>query len=120
MAKLTPIAGAFVIVCILWPHAGHAAPDEVAALRAEIEALKTDYASRVQALEARIQQLERAVGAAPGTPPGAGTGTPATGPSAAGVVSVDHTAGVTCTRPATVIGQAKNGGARARNACEVG
>ena len=88
MAKLAPIAGAFVIVCILWPHVGRAAPDEVATLRAEIEALKTDYASRVQALEARIQQLERAVGTAQGTAPGAASATPAAGPSAAGVASV--------------------------------
>ena len=73
MAKLTPIAAAIVFVCLVWPAAGHAAPDDLAALRAELEALKTDYTSRVQALEARIKQLEGAVvtaqlGAAP-TPP---------------------------------------------------
>ena len=79
MAKLTPIAGAFVIVCMLWPHAGHAAPDDVAKLRAEIEALKTDYASRVQALEARIQQLENAAATAQAARPGAAPGTPAAG-----------------------------------------
>lgn len=94
MAKLTPIAGAFLIVCMLWPHAGHAAPDDdVATLRAEIEALKTDYASRVQALEARIQQLERAVATAQGTWPGAAAGTPAAGgPPAAGVASAGPSA----------------------------
>jgi hypothetical protein len=79
MAKLTPIAGAFVVVCMLWPHAGHAAPDDVAKLRAEIEALKTDYASRVQALEARIQQLEKAAATAQAARPGAAPGTPAAG-----------------------------------------
>jgi hypothetical protein len=89
MAKLTPVAGAFVVLCMLWPHAGYAAPDDVARLRAEIEALKTDYASRVQALEARIQQLERAVATAQGTQPGAAPGTPASGGSpAAGVAPV--------------------------------
>lgn len=71
MAKLTPIAWAFVVVCMLWPHPGRAAPDDVATLRAEIEALKTDYAARVSALEARIQQLERAVATAQGSPPAA-------------------------------------------------
>jgi len=36
------------------------AADDVAALRAEMQALKSDYNARVQALEARIQQLESA------------------------------------------------------------
>jgi hypothetical protein len=73
MAKLTPIAGAIVFLSLLLPNPGQAATDEVAALRAELEALKTDYTSRVQALEARIKQLESAVvtaqlGAAPAAP----------------------------------------------------
>jgi len=34
--------------------------DDVSALRAELQALKTDYGARVEALEARIQQLETA------------------------------------------------------------
>jgi len=71
MAKLSPFAGALVVVCVLWPHAGHAASDDVATLRAEVEALKADYAARVQALEARIRQLESAVATPPATPPGA-------------------------------------------------
>jgi hypothetical protein len=70
MAKLTPIAGAFVVVCVLWPHAGHAAPDDVAALRAEMEALKADYDARVQSLEARIRKLESAAATAQGAQPG--------------------------------------------------
>jgi len=49
MAKLAPIAGAIVVGLVLLPNAGKAAPDDVAALRAELEALKTDYTSRVQA-----------------------------------------------------------------------
>jgi len=40
------------------------AADDVAALRAELQALKNDYGSRVDALEARIQQLETANAAA--------------------------------------------------------
>src|SRR3979490_3040381 len=65
MAKLTPIAGAIVFGCLLLaPNGGQAATDDVAALRAELEALKTDYTSRVQALEARIKQLESAVATA--------------------------------------------------------
>lgn len=88
MAKLTPIAGAFLVVWMLWPQAAqaaqaaqpaHAAPDDVAKLRAEIEALKADYTSRVQALEARIKQLESAVATAQATPPGGAPGTPAAG-----------------------------------------
>jgi hypothetical protein len=49
------------------------AADDVATLKAEIAALKTDYADRVSSLEARITQLESAqaatVGAAPPEPP---------------------------------------------------
>ena len=41
-----------------------AAADDVAALRAELQALKSDYHSRIDALEARIQQLEAANAAA--------------------------------------------------------
>jgi hypothetical protein len=75
MAKLTPIAEAIVFVCLLLPNAGQAATNDVATLRAELEALKTDYTSRVQALEARIKQLEGTVAtvqlAQPGAPPAA-------------------------------------------------
>ena len=64
MAKLRSIAGAIVFVSLLLPNPGHAATNDLAALRAELEALKTDYTSRVQALEARIKQLESAVATA--------------------------------------------------------
>ena len=77
MAKLTPVVGAFVIVCVLWPHAGQAASDDVASLRAEIEALKADYNARVQSLEARIRRLESAGASAQTTPPGAARATAA-------------------------------------------
>src|SRR3954464_12101449 len=36
------------------------AADDAAALRADLQALKSDYSSRVDALEARIKQLETA------------------------------------------------------------
>jgi len=89
MAKLTPIAGAFVVVFMLWPHAGHAAPDDVAKLRAEIEALKADYNSRVEALEVRIRELENAAATVPATQPGPAPGRSAPGgPPAAGAVPV--------------------------------
>jgi hypothetical protein len=74
MAKLTPIA-AIIFGCLLLSNAGQAATNDVAALRSELEALKSDYASRVQALEARIKQLEGTVAIArlaqPGAPPAA-------------------------------------------------
>ena len=77
MAKLAPIAGAIVVGLVLLPNAGKAAPDDVAALRAELEALKTDYTSRVQALETRIKQLESAVATAQLAQPGAAPAPPA-------------------------------------------
>src|SRR3984893_9480457 len=61
MAKLRSIAGAIVFLSLWLSNPGHAATDDLAALRAELEALKSDYTSRVQALEARIKQLESAV-----------------------------------------------------------
>ena len=77
MAKLAPIAGAMVVGLLLLPNAGKAAPDDVAALRAELEALKADYTSRVQALETRIKQLESAVATAQLAQPGAAPAPPA-------------------------------------------
>ena len=77
MAKLAPIAGAIVVGLLLLPNAGQAATDDVAALRAELEALKTDYTSRVQALETRIKQLESAVATAQLAQPGAAPAPPA-------------------------------------------
>ncbi len=77
MAKLAPIAGSMVVVCLLLPNAGKAATDDVAALRAELAALKTDYTSRVQALETRIKQLESTVASAPPAQRGAAPAPPA-------------------------------------------
>jgi hypothetical protein len=81
MGKLTPVAGAFILMCWGSPGSAHAAPDEVAALRAELEALKNDYSTRVQALEGRIRDLESAVSAARSAPPAA-YGAPAPAPAA--------------------------------------
>src|SRR2546430_1826178 len=77
MAKLAPIAGAIVVGVVWRRSAGNAAPDDVAGLRAELEALKTDYTSRVQALETRIKQLESAVATAQLAQPGAAPAPPA-------------------------------------------
>jgi hypothetical protein len=120
MAKLRPIAGALVAVCMLWPHTGHTAPDDVAALRAEIEALKTDYTSRVQALEARIRQLESAAATAQATQPGAAPGTPTTaGSPAAGVAPVAPSAAaappLTFPEPSPVAAPGKSSSATAFN-----
>ena len=54
MSYLRPIAAALLcfVSAPLW-----AAADDVTALRAELEALKADYANKVTALEARIDQL---------------------------------------------------------------
>jgi len=60
------------------------AADDVAALRAELQALKSDYSSRVDALENRIQQLETAGAAqAAAEPPAREPAPPAGGASAA-------------------------------------
>ena len=64
MRRLRPVTAAFLI-CFsspLW------AADDVAALRTELEALKSQYADKVNALEARIQQLEAASAAAASAP----------------------------------------------------
>ena len=47
---------------------GNSRADEVTNLRGELEALKSDYAARVQALEERIAQLEAAAASAASTP----------------------------------------------------
>jgi hypothetical protein len=62
--KLLPV---FLVLAIL-PDVSCAA-DDVAALRAELQALKNDYRTRVDALETRIQQLETSGQAAAALPP---------------------------------------------------
>lgn len=65
MRHARPIAAAFLL-CFAAPVW---AADDVASLRAELEALKADYASKVAALETRIQELEAASAAAAAAPP---------------------------------------------------
>ena len=58
MLNLRFLAASCALACFL-PFSAHAA-DDLAALKAELEALKADYGQRVGALEARITQLEAA------------------------------------------------------------
>ena len=62
MAKLTPFTRAFAAAALglFWSAAAPAAADDLASLKAELEALKGDYNNRVQALEQRIRALESA------------------------------------------------------------
>ncbi len=57
MGFFSRIVGPVAIAALLAPVTGETA-DDVAAIRAEIDALKAEYAQRVTALEARIDQLE--------------------------------------------------------------
>ena len=71
MTSFRPVAAFLAFAWPLVPVVADAAED-VAALRAELQALKSDYAARVGALEARIEQLETAAGsttAAAAVPP---------------------------------------------------
>src|SRR5262245_40395612 len=63
MTSIKPIAALCALAWTLSPALTEAA-DDVAALRAELQKLKDDYANRVGALEQRIQQLETAQDAA--------------------------------------------------------
>jgi hypothetical protein len=81
MTRILPVA-ALLALAAAAPCAFAEAADDVAALRAELQNLKNDYATRVGALEARIEQLESApVAAAPAdvsaAPRGAGSGSAA-------------------------------------------
>jgi hypothetical protein len=59
MANFAPSVFALTYVGALFlPQIGQAAADDVAGLRAELDALKNDYGMRVGALEERIRQLE--------------------------------------------------------------
>jgi hypothetical protein len=61
MTSTKPVAALLALAWTLLPALAEAA-DDVAALRAELQALKSDYTTRVGALEARIEQLESAPG----------------------------------------------------------
>lgn len=56
MRNFKRVAASMTLACGLLPAIARAG-DDVAALRAELEALKTDYAARLGALEARIEEL---------------------------------------------------------------
>jgi hypothetical protein len=66
MLSFRPVAALFALAML---PAVSGAADDVGALRAELQALKNDYGARVDALEARIQQLEAAPAAATPEPP---------------------------------------------------
>jgi hypothetical protein len=62
MTSFKSITALCALACMLVPTVSRAA-DDVATVRAELQALKKDYDARVAALEARIAQLESAVAA---------------------------------------------------------
>ena len=57
MGHVSRIIGPVAVAALVTPVTGQTA-DDVDALRAEIAALKAEYAQRVTALETRIDQLE--------------------------------------------------------------
>jgi len=57
MLNLKPVAALTALAGIMAPALSHAA-DDIASLRAELQALKAEYTERVSALESRIEQLE--------------------------------------------------------------
>jgi hypothetical protein len=61
MVNMRPLAALFLFCLGAMPVTGFAA-DDVTSLRAELDALKADYNSKVSALEARLSQLESAQG----------------------------------------------------------
>jgi hypothetical protein len=75
------IAALALLACAALPPTGRA--DEISSLRAELQALKSDYTARVEALEARITELESMTAAA--AAPAAAPAVPGTSQSAATV-----------------------------------
>ena len=68
MTTFKPVAALLAFAWATTPTLSQAA-DDTASLRAELQALKNDYAARVEALESRIQQLESAANAAAAVEP---------------------------------------------------
>jgi hypothetical protein len=62
------LAMLMVAACSVLAPAAHA-DEDAAALRAELQSLKSDYEARIAALESRIAQLESAPPASPAEPP---------------------------------------------------
>ena len=79
MRNFKHVAASMTLACGLLPAISQA-DDDVAALRAELAALKRDYAERLGALEARIEELSAALPA----PESAGAQDIATPPAAGG------------------------------------
>src|SRR5688500_9453638 len=63
------------LACVMLPTAGNAAED-IATLRAELQALSAEYTERVAALETRITQLEAAATTPAATAPQAAQSSP--------------------------------------------
>jgi len=92
MTLFKPFGALLALSGAVLPVVGEAA-DDAAALRAELQALKSDYAARLATLEARITQLESGASsaatlpvgnaAAPSATSGPGQGSPGTRSSAA-------------------------------------
>ncbi|HEU0224497.1 MAG TPA: hypothetical protein VFR29_03615 [Steroidobacteraceae bacterium] len=83
MTSLKYVAASLTLACALLPAISRA-DDDVAALRAELEALKGDYAARLAALEARIEELSAA---APTAGPAVAQDAPPPGASLASAAS---------------------------------
>jgi hypothetical protein len=115
MRTFRPLTALFLLGLSACPAASLAA-DDVASLRAELDALKADYSSKVAALESRLSQLESAqndsaqstsaaAGAAPATPgtaaPPAGAPTPDADTVAMAAQLAAAAGGAQSTAPAT-------------------
>lgn len=85
MTTLKHVAASMTLASVLLPGVGRA-DNDVAVLRAELDALKSEYAARLGALEARIEQLDSAVAAAEAGPIQSAAAQPAAGPAAAASV----------------------------------
>jgi hypothetical protein len=71
MTRFKAVAALLALTSVIYPVFGEAA-DEVVALRAEMQALKSDYEARIAALETRLNELESAAAAvAPAPAPAA-------------------------------------------------
>ncbi|MEJ1960927.1 MAG: hypothetical protein WDO56_05015 [Gammaproteobacteria bacterium] len=109
MSITRPVLAAFVFVLGAVPCASYAA-DDVASLRAELEALKQDYSSRVSAIESRINQLESARGTA--APPAPGAADQSAEALAASLAADAATANAPSPPSPTDYGASASGGAR--------
>ena len=68
MMSVRPLAAIFLLSLGVLPATSRAESNDVSALRAELEALKSEYSNRVAALESRISQLESVPTAAAAPP----------------------------------------------------